>query len=322
MNNQKEYKARINKALDYIEHNIDEKLNLEDIAKSANFSKFHFHRIFTAFVGESPNCFIQRIRIEKAANSLLLNPEKSITAIALDCGFSSSSSFARLFKESMGVSASRWRNENSKISKVDSNFSITNSNDSEDMKSGISYFVNREAIGTKPELLTKLRRYSMNNNVTVKKFDDMPVVYVRHIGAYQGKEELFGALFGKLFKWAGPRGLLNNSDLKVLSVYHDNPEITDDEKLRVSVCLTAPEDTDVSGEIGKMVVPGGEYAVGHFRINPDEYQQSWDMMYGKWLPNSGYQPDDRPSFELCLNDPSKDPEGMHEVDICIPVMPL
>ena len=65
-------------------------------------------------------------------------------------------------------------------------------------------------------------------NVKVEDLADMHVAYVRHIGPYKGDEKLFENLFGKLMKWAGPRGLLRFPETKCLSVYHDNPEVTDE----------------------------------------------------------------------------------------------
>lgn len=322
MNHKKEYVARINKAIDYIEKNIDKKMTLEDVAKAASFSKFHFHRIFSAFVAESPNAFIQRIRIEKAASSLLMNPEKSITEIALDIGFASSSSFAKLFKNQIGMSASDWRIKKSNIGQSQSKIGQMISNERKNHFLDVSYIDSRKNGGTTLYSSILKRRQKMKLNVSVKEFDDMPVVYIRHIGPYQGDSELFGSLFGKLFKWAGPRGLLSNPEMKVLCVYHDNPEITESVKLRTSVCLTAPEDIAVTGEVGKMTVPGGKYAVAYFRINSNEYGDAWSSVYGEWLPESGYQPDERPSFEMCLNDPKRDPEGKHEINICVPVIPL
>ena len=92
------YIARINRVIDYVEANIDKELTLSELAEVALFSPFHFHRIFSAIVGETLNGFIQRLRIEKAATMLVQNPKKSITEIAFDCGFSGSSAFARAFR--------------------------------------------------------------------------------------------------------------------------------------------------------------------------------------------------------------------------------
>ena len=102
-----EYISRINRVIDYIEKNIDKDLSLEKLAKVANFSRFHFHRIFRVMTGETLNQFIQRIRVEKAASQLISNPKKSITEIAFDCGFSGSAPFARSFKEYLNMSASQ-----------------------------------------------------------------------------------------------------------------------------------------------------------------------------------------------------------------------
>ena len=158
--------------------------------------------------------------------------------------------------------------------------------------------------------------------VDVKELLDMHVAYVRHIGPYKGDAALFENLFNKLFTWAGPRDLLRFPETKIMSVYHDDPEITDESKLRTSACITVPENTKVDGEIGKMIIAGGKYAMARFELSNDEYQDAWNSLYGDWLPESGYQPDDRPSFELYLNNPKEHPGNKAIVDICIPVKPL
>lgn len=158
--------------------------------------------------------------------------------------------------------------------------------------------------------------------VEVKNFPEMHVAYVRHIGPYAGDSALFQSLFEKLGRWAGPRGLFSKPDTKVLTVYHDDPKLTDEDKLRTSACITIPADMTVDGEIGKMTLDAGDYAVGHFEINADQYTEAWNHVMGGWLPQSGYQPDDRTCFEINLNDPNKHPENKHIVDICIPVKPL
>ena len=128
-----EYIARINQVIDYIEYNIDSPLNLEKLSRVANFSPFHFHRIFSAFMGETLNSFIKRLRVEKAASMLISNPRHSITQIAYDCGFSSSQAFSRAFKEHFDMSASDFRNDGylqfSKNCKLKSKNSKTESKD-------------------------------------------------------------------------------------------------------------------------------------------------------------------------------------------------
>jgi AraC family transcriptional regulator len=72
-----------------------------------------------------------------------------------------------------------------------------------------------------------MKTSGIQTNVEVKDVPEMYVAYVRYIGPYAGNQELFGSLFNKLCTWAGPRGLLNFPETKMLTIYRDNPEITD-----------------------------------------------------------------------------------------------
>jgi len=319
-----EYAARINRVIDFVEANIDQDLSLSSLAEVANFSPYHFHRIFGALMGETLGRFIQRLRIERAANMLILNPKISITEVALDCGFSSSAAFARTFREAFGMSASEWRAggclDESKMRKEGRKSSQTPGKIRKDSGATVNY------VGG--QLLTQRWRIVMNAGspltaeVEVKNLPETHVAYIRHIGPYAGDTELFGRLYDRLFKWAGPRGLLRFPETKVLSVYHDNPEVTDEDKLRLDVCISVPEDTAVDGEVGLMGLPAGQYAIAHFEIALDQFGDAWNAVFGGWLPESGYQPADGPCFEHCLNDPSEHPQGLAIVDICVPVKPL
>ncbi len=316
-----EYLARINRVIDFIESHLEENLPLIRLAEVAHFSPYHFHRIFRAMTGEPLNRFIQRLRIEKAARQLADNPKKSVTVVALDCGFSGSAPFARTFKEFFGVSASEWRRQiryKSKIGIIHSNSGQSESKLQKDSGAssvyikGVTFNLNR-----RPDMKSKT-----NLNVKLTDFPETPVAYVRHIGPYKGDDNLFRGLFHQLMTWAGPRNLLKFPGTQILIVYHDNPEITDDQKLRTSVCITVPAETKTEGAVGSMTIPAGRYACARFELLPHEYQQAWDSVCGEWLPDSGYQPDDRPCFELCLNNPDEHPEHKHIVDICIPVKPM
>ena len=104
-----EYRGRINRVMDHIERNMDRSFTLEELADIANFSKFHFSRIFWAMTGETPFGFLKRIRMEKAASLLLMNPKESISEISYLCGYSNLPVFSRNFKTHFGLSASEWR---------------------------------------------------------------------------------------------------------------------------------------------------------------------------------------------------------------------
>ncbi len=320
-----EYVARINRVIDHIEMHLDGELSLGALAEVARFSQYHFHRIFRGIVGESLSQFIQRLRLERAAGQLAANPKKQITRIAYDCGFGSSASFARAFRELFDMSPTEWRaiarNEKSKNGIPESKIRKTESKEGKD---GVLPSVYLDGITRYNRRIEMVQKGSKESplNVEVRDLPDMHVAYVRHIGPYQGNSKLFDRLFTKLFTWAGARDLLRFPETRVLAVYHDNPDITEGSRLRTSVCVTVPENTPVEGEIGLMTVPGGRYAVGHFELSNTEYEAAWDRVFGEWLPASGFQPDDRPCFEMFLNDADTHPEHKHVVDICVPVKPL
>ena len=114
-----DYKKRVCRAMNFISRNIERDLSLEEIAETASFSMFHFHRIFKAVVGETVAGFTRRLRLELAANRLLSKQLDDITTIAIDSGFSSSQNFAKAFRQHFGTTPSEYRkskigNENSK----------------------------------------------------------------------------------------------------------------------------------------------------------------------------------------------------------------
>ena len=154
---------------------------------------------------------------------------------------------------------------------------------------------------------------------------DLPakhLAYVRHVGPYAGDSALFEGLFEKVFAWAGPRGLIVPGQSEVITIYHDNPEITAREKLRISAGVTVPPATPVGGEIGLLEIPAGKYVCAHFEIAGDEFGAAWDALCSGWLPGSGWQPGDGPCYECCLNDHRQHPEGKFIVEIRMSVKPL
>lgn len=315
------YLGRIHRVVDHIERHLDARLTLEELARVACFSPFHFHRVFTACVGESLYRFILRLRLERAASQLLQNPGKGITAVALDCGFGSSAAFARAFRAAFGVSASAWRVAMRKncetVRKAGEDHGAEGGYvDSSAAAHGGGETAWRPLMSQTPSPLP----VKPAESVRIEDAQPFTVAYVRHVGPYAGDSALFGRLFGRLCQWAGPRGLLGPG-VRLLTLYHDNPDITAEDKLRISVCVTVPPGTRPEGEIGVMQVDGGRYAVATFELDPSEYGDAWTWLMGTWLPASGFEPDDRLCFEAYLNDPEQHPEKKHLVEIWEPVRP-
>ena len=235
---QQEYIFRINKVIDYIDNNLNRTLDLETLASVANFSPYHFHRIFSTFTGETLNGFVKRLRIEKAASLLISEPEKVISEIAYYCGYNSNSVFSREFKSFFRCTAKEYRKsmltQLSKIGQVNSKI---------DKLKRISSDYIRIV-----ELNEKWRKI-MKTNIQVKEMPEMELIYCRHIGQF----DQIGKAYEKLFKWAVPRGLVT-PETKTITVYHDDPKVTDIEKVRQSAGIVVNSDVKPEGEFGKMNV--------------------------------------------------------------------
>ncbi|SES98979.1 AraC family transcriptional regulator [Natronincola peptidivorans] len=310
-----EYIARINSVQDYIEANFSEEFSLKKLAEIANFSPYHFHRIFSIMTGETLFQFIQRIRLEKAGFLLLANPKTPIIEIALECGFSNQASFAKAFKNHFNMNASKFREE--RLQEIELK-STPESNMGKVFCQGINY---NGTIKGKQCCITEVT-LDTSFSVEVKEIPDMEVVYIRHTGPYKQDAALFHALFEKLYHWGAERGLMEADEIKWLTLFHDKLDLTEDHKLRISICMTVSKGVKVDGEVGRTTIPGGKYAVGHFQLQEDQYQNAWKALCGQWLPESGYQPDDRLCFELYPKHTSGDLENSQYVDIYIPIKPL
>ncbi|WP_270567227.1 helix-turn-helix transcriptional regulator [Clostridium beijerinckii] len=102
------YDACIKKSIEYIENNLNKKIQLKELADKAFLSKYHFHRVFHSVVGEPVAEYIRKKRLEEAANELLTT-ENKIIDIALKYQFSNQESFTRAFKKLYGIPPKEFR---------------------------------------------------------------------------------------------------------------------------------------------------------------------------------------------------------------------
>ena len=86
----------IEQVIDYIENHLSEKIDLETVSTTVNYSKYHLHRMFTETVGLTIHDYVQRRQLTEAAK-LLVFSDKPIIEIAFICGYESQQSFTTAF---------------------------------------------------------------------------------------------------------------------------------------------------------------------------------------------------------------------------------
>lgn len=310
-----EYSLRMNKVLDHIDRHLGEPLELDMLADVAHFSRFHFHRVFSQWIGETFGDYLRRRRLEVAARMLGIEPETTVLEVALAVGFGSGEAFARAFKSRFGCTPTDWRTEaprrwaasmaEVRLRRKQRNLDQDDSNPDQALRHGEEH--NERFVNPQEEAAMQ---------VEIVDFPAVKVAYMRQIGPYGPK---IGAFWRDTFSpWLAANGLL---DRPCYGIGHDDPSVTPPEHCRYDACVEVPEDFVPSGRVNVADLPGGRYAVTKFQGNPETIGDAWMELFRDWLPSSGMRCDARPCFEYYRPTGKPDPEGdSFTCDICIPVV--
>ena len=155
----------------------------------------------------------------------------------------------------------------------------------------------------------------------IQELPERLVACVSYKGNFMGNPQVFERLFHKLCTWAGPKGLILPESV-FLSSYEDDARTTPPEELRLDVCMSIPEGTDVGDDIQEKLLPGGSFAVMHAELTePKEFGTAWIALVD-WAEKGNYEVDaSRPSYEIYRNNPEEHPEKHHILDLCLSVRP-
>lgn len=283
---QRVHLERIVKVMIIIEEHIDEDLSLAELAKRAHFSPYHFHRIFSAYTGEPLSAYIRRLRLERAAWRLKYG-HMDVTHVALDAGFETPSAFSKAFRQQMGTSPTEFRRSESRWWE--------------------------QTI----EQIKKLNEEKMMN-VEFVNLDPMDVYFIRRTGDYNtSAPKAWTALMTLL----GKKRVKTDPALKYWGIGHDDPSITAEDKVRYDACCSATAGLEPEGELGKQVIPGGRHAVFMHKGAYETMGDTYDLIYAKWLPESGEQLADRPCVQEFVTRPADEqiPESEWETKIYVPL---
>ncbi len=290
------YVERVNLAIDHVVRHLEEPLRLEDVARAARLSPFHFHRVFQAMVGVTLAEFVKRLRLEKALSLMSQTPRSSLTTIALSCGFSASSDFSRCFKQRFGVPPSAF------------DISAWREAHRAELEATVAASVQRLHIGRLPA--------GGNPDGFRVKIRDLPartVAYIRVHNPYAGDGVV--KAIQRLMAWAERHSL---ADGQWLGYQWDNPEITSLEDCLYYVAVEAQR-FEAKGEIGRFQFPPMTVAQVEIRGGIELELRALQWLYGSWLPKSGYVPDDHPGFEAWIGRPFAHGMEYFELHAQIPV---
>ena len=304
-----EYDRRVNRVIDHIRGHLAEGLTLAELARVAAFSPFHFDRVFKAVTGETLFGFIQRLRLERAGSALMGRTDASVLEIALDHGFMSAATFARAFRAHFGMSATAWRSGGAARWRR----RLSRKPRKQLRKTG-------KARGPRRVDTARTTAKEATMSVNVREQPPFHVAYMRYTGP-PGPDGI-PQLWEKFGRWLEAHGF-RPPGRTTIGVTYDDPTVTAPEKYRYDACVVVPPDFQPDRLVNVMDIPGGTYAIAPFEGTASDILPVWMRVFASWLPGSGYQPDDRPCYELYRGDPMVDGKAcVFRCDLCLPVRPL
>src|ERR1700737_5301302 len=219
-NSRSEYDKRMHRVLEHIDKHLDHSLDLGTLAEVAHFSPFHFHRLFSAWMGETLGDYLRRRKIEVAAMRLVAQPRVPVLHIALSVGFGSAEAFARAFRARFGFSPTSWR-----MQQAERRFENSNPGQMD------------RKISQAPTAVSTNHGASRNTAVeasmNVNLVDRQPttVAYLRHLGPYG--EPISQFWHKTVYPWLVANDLL---DQPRFGISHDDPTITSPNQCRYDAC--------------------------------------------------------------------------------------
>jgi AraC family transcriptional regulator len=268
----------------HVSTHLSEHLKLHELAEIAGFSPYHFHRMFRRVTGEAVTECIRRLRLERAATLLTIDPDANVLDIAMQAGFNSQHVFARAFHARFGMSASQWR---------DGDFWWYNGRHwdwrhaaerrrlqaaGQGRTAGVArmYYVDHAmadaAEGKRPACITRLE---------VKELPALRVAHLHMIGAIT--EARWRPAWQRLEKLAA------EYDMKPLKEYgtvchHGSPTVTAPEHMRYELGLVVRPDAIAPPEMDLRRIAGGKYVVFDYDGPVTDDNIAWEYISQYWLP--------------------------------------
>lgn len=255
-----------NDILFYIYSHIDVDINMDELAHQFNISKFYMHKMFKEMFGRNIYESIKSIRLQKAATLLVTNKYSTITDIALLCGYSSQTSFIRVFKERFLMTPTTWRKGGYKT------YSKNIIEESANARESNATFNSLEP--------------------TIVKMPQIEAYYIRH----NGYNDQVRRTWQKIQAWTYSKNIENYQQI---ALFHDNPAITPLDECQYVACIQADNVQISENErLPKFKIFGGTYAKFDIKGTNGDLLKFMHWLYSEWLPNSEYETTTKPQYVI------------------------
>jgi AraC family transcriptional regulator len=289
--------TRIQAALDFIEENLREDLRVDQIARVAAYSSWHFQRVFGAIVGETVWGYVRRRRLA-AALVELISTSRPIADIAWEFRFESQEAFTRAFKGLFGLTPGRCRREK-KIPQVGECVVLTR-----DVLDILFGGMHMEPVIRSLDAINIVGRGANFISILSPDADNFVVIPQLWDDMMSRRGEIRNVTGEAAYGLCGP-------------IEDESQRRHADEFFYLAGLPVTSLDDLPEGMIGR-TVPAATYAVFTHVGRIDRLGETMNYIYGSWLPGSEYERQEGPDLELYDKRfaPTSDTS---EMDILIPV---
>ena len=272
------YRPHVERALHYIAEHLERPLSVAEVARAARLSEFHFHRIFSAVMGEAVGRYVTRKRLEVAALRLAYEPQRSVTEIGQSCGYSSTSNFTKAFTGYFGVSPSRVR-------RPDPDFPVALG------KLTRSYGKRFHPI----DLHTLPDRDSdaaPSDTIEPVRYEACAGIDMACLASPDGYDiSTVSATWTELITRVRQLGLYTDA-VDAYGISYDSPQLTAPEYCRYHACVPCPPSIELPPPLFRSRIPEGRYAVFAYSGEVAGVEAMYRSIYAEWFPRASVSPDD------------------------------
>lgn len=294
------YRPQVERALRYIADHLDRPLSVGEVAKTARLSEFHFHRIFSAVMGEPVGRYITRKRLEIAALRLAHEPDRNVTEIGQSCGYSSTSNFTKAFSAYFGVSPSRVRRPAPELPVAIGKLTRTYGKQFHPID--LHALPARDGDEQAPPA-----------KIEPSRFEDCGGIDVACLASAAGYElSSLSALWVEMIDRVHQLGIAEK-EVDAYGMAHDSPQLTAPELCRYHACVPCPRDIRLPAPLFRAQIPAGRYAVFEYSGDVTHADATYRAIYAEWFPQSSLAPDEFTIIDHYINDGPVDGRLAYEI---------
>lgn len=277
----------LQKAIDYMEDHLLEDITIEEIAKQANASEFHFQRLFSILTDSSVGEYLRQRRLTLAAQELS-NSKIKIIDLAYKYGYETPEAFSKAFRKQHGITPTEARRKMGKL------------------KSYNRLVIQVSLKGAEPMRYKIVERESFN------------VVGVKQEFLLVNEENLRG--IPKMWEAVNRDGTIDklvplmNGEIKgILGVCVDKrqPQLSEQ---KMDYWIGVDHIGEKPEGLLSLSLPASKWGV--FEVHgpmPDSIQNVWKQIFSEWFPSNNYEHAGTPELEVYLGDDASSPNYYSEI---------